>query len=150
MVCIALFKNRRRLTSSHIDSFTCDIERHVAVHTHARESSHDFSRVGVKNYKLRRFTSGGKQSMIRFVQGYRMSYVRVRQGPSGNQLTSVQINDPNLICAREVHVKFFSLVVDDHALIGISRKSGNLTDLFKGFCINNTEHMYLSVWSASV
>ena len=89
MVCIKLFKNGHRLTSRHIDSFTRDIERHVAVHTDTRESGYDFSRVSVKNYKLRRFTSGGKQSMIRFVQSYRMSYVRVRQRPSSNQLTSV-------------------------------------------------------------
>src|SRR6266852_7389737 len=121
MVCIALFKDRRCLTSSHIDSFARDIERHVAVHTHARKSGHDFSGVGVKNYELRRFTGGGKQSMIRFVQGYRMSYVRVRQWPSGNELTSVQINDSNLICAREVHIELFPLTVNDHALVGISR-----------------------------
>src|SRR5258708_30003501 len=143
MVCIALFKNRRCLTSRHIDSFAGDIERHIAVHTHTRKCSHDFSGVHVKNHELRRFARGGKQPVIGFVQGYRMSYMRVWQGPSGNELTSVQINDPNLIGAREVHVKLFALTVNDHALVGISRKPGNLTDLFKRPGINDSEHMRL-------
>jgi hypothetical protein len=41
-------------------------------------------------------------------------------------------------------------MVDDNALIGTSRKLGNLADLCKGFCINNTKHIRLPLWSASV
>ena len=41
-------------------------------------------------------------------------------------------------------------MVNDHALVGISRKSGHLADLFKGFCINDAEHMCLAIGTATV
>ena len=83
------FENRRRFTSSHVDSFTRDIERHVAVDTDARERSHDFTRVGIKNDEPRRLAGGSEEAMVGFVKGDGVGLMRFRQGPSGNELVSI-------------------------------------------------------------
>ena len=89
VVRIALLKNRRRFTSSHVDSFTRDIERHIAVDTDAGERSHNFTGVGIKNDELCWLAGGDKKSVVGFIKHHRVGRVRVRQGPLGDQLASV-------------------------------------------------------------
>lgn len=90
MVGIALFKNRCCFTPSHIDSFTRDIERHVAVDTNAGEEvSNDFTRVGIKNYELCWLAGNDKKSMVGFIKHHRMGRIGLRQSSLGNQLTHI-------------------------------------------------------------
>src|SRR5713226_7480058 len=73
MVRIALFKNRRRFASSHINSSALHIKGHVAVDTDTWERSHDFARVGIKNDEPCRLAGGDKNSMVGFIKHHRMA-----------------------------------------------------------------------------
>src|SRR5258707_118106 len=85
-----------------------DIERHVAIATYAGERRHRFTRVSIKYDEQCRFAGGDKKSVVTLIKRHWVGCVCVRQGPAGNQMASLQVNNPHLVCTREIYVQSFA------------------------------------------
>src|SRR5258707_7559089 len=49
-----------------------------------------------------------------------------------------------------MYIHFLAGAVDDHSLVGVSWKSGDLADYRKRLGVNDTKYMRFRVWSAAV
>src|SRR5207245_6936693 len=81
VIWVVLLENVDKLVSREVDTLVITIVSHVIDHRRGGQTTHNFSRISVKNNQFSWIACAGKQPVTYLVQSYRSRLLCFAQGP---------------------------------------------------------------------